>query len=348
MTAVKETAADPVSPLVTTLQLELIGGSSDVPAQLWDAALLGPLSDFLSRPGKEVRGRMVELGYALSGGDPERMPETLPLLIELLHAGSLIVDDIEDGSALRRGKPALHCTYGLPVALNAGNWLYFWPQVLLSRMALPSAARLEAHERIAECLLRCHEGQALDLTARVDTLCRADVPKVVRAITTLKTGQLIGLACALGAIAAGATTRRIEALAAFGRDIGIGLQMLDDLSGALNPNRRDKALEDLRGARSTWIWAWLADDLDATRYHEQIELLRGARAVPDSNTGDPSKLDALLANARFRLAMTGIRRVRRSLDETIATLAQAVGGGEWEHVVRAELGALERAFMEGA
>jgi len=340
MTAAKDAVPQALTPLTSLLHVELTRSSSEVPAQLWDAALLGPLSDFLSRPGKELRGRMVELGYALSGGDPERMPETLPMLIELIHAGSLIVDDIEDGSTLRRGKPALHCTYGLPVALNAGNWLYFWPQVLLSRMALPSSARLEAHERFAECLLRCHEGQALDLTARVDQLSRADVPKVVRAITTLKTGQLIGLACALGAIAAGATTRRIEALATFGRDIGIGLQMLDDLSGALNPNRRDKALEDLRGARATWIWAWLAEDLDATRYHELLELLRGART-------DEEGFDALLAHGRFRLSMTGIRRVRRSLEEAISELSHAVGEGEWQHVVRSELSALERAFMEG-
>lgn len=343
MTAAKDTAAHPQTPLVALLQHELIGASIEVPPALWERALLGPLSDFLNRPGKELRGRLVELGYALSGGDPERMPESLPFLIELLHAGSLIVDDIEDGSTQRRGKPALHCTYGLPVALNAGNWLYFWPQVLLSRMALSTGARLEAHERIAECLLRCHEGQALDLTARVDELSRADAPKVVRAITTLKTGQLIGLACALGAVAAGATTRRIEALAAFGRDIGIGLQMLDDLSGALNPSRRDKALEDLRGGRATWIWAWLAEDLDATRYHELIELLRAARA-----DNDAQRFDTLLGHARFRLAMTGIRRVRRSLDEAIATLARAVGEGEWQHVVRSELSALERAFMEGA
>jgi len=343
MTAAKETTELASTPIVAALQVELLGGTSEVPAGLWDSALLGPLTDFLSRPGKELRGRMVELGYALGGGDPERMPETLSFLIELLHAGSLIVDDIEDGSTQRRGKPALHCTYGVPVALNAGNWLYFWPQVLLSRMGLPSAARLEAHERIAECLLRCHEGQALDLTARVTDLPRADVPKVVRAITTLKTGQLIGLACAIGAIAAGATTRRIEALNAFGRDIGVGLQMLDDLSGALNPSRRDKALEDLRGARATWIWAWLAEDLDAARYHELLELLRGS----SEERGD-ERFDALLAHARFRLGMTGVRRVRRSLEEAIAALAFAVGEGEWQHVVRGELSALERAFMEGA
>ena len=333
-----------VQPLLALLERRFVhgedggAGAHGLPRALWERALLGPLREFLGRPGKELRARMVELGFELGGGAAAAMPAELPLLVEILHAGSLIIDDIEDESLERRGRPALHRLHGMPIALNAGNWLYFWPQVLLSRMGLPSTARLEAHERIAECLLRCHEGQALDLTARVGEIARADVPKVVRAITSLKTGQLIGLACALGAIAAGATTRRIEALNAFGRDIGIGLQMLDDLSGALNPNRRDKALEDLRGARATWIWAWLAEDLDATRYHELLELLRGA---------DEDRHDALLAQARFRLSMTGLRRVRRSLEEAMTALAFAVGSGEWEHVVRAELSALERAFMEG-
>jgi hypothetical protein len=62
------------------------------------------------------------------------------LVVESLHAGSLIVDDIEDDSDLRRDAATLHRIYGVPVALNAGNWLYFWPQVLLSRIPLTDEA----------------------------------------------------------------------------------------------------------------------------------------------------------------------------------------------------------------
>jgi geranylgeranyl pyrophosphate synthase len=322
-----------LSPLVALLNEEpLLAG---VPERLWEAALLGPLREFLSRPGKALRARLVQLGYTLGGGQPQKMPAQLPLLIEILHAGSLIVDDIEDGSALRRGAPALHRVHGVPVALNAGNWLYFWPQVLLGRMPLPRSARLEAHDRISACLLRCHEGQALDLTVRVDELARHEVAPVVRAITTLKTGELVGLACALGAIAAGAPEQRVAALARFGCDAGIALQMLDDLSGALNPARRDKALEDLRQHRATFVWAQLCEDLDSASYHEALALLRAGEH------------DELLAIARFRLAMTGLLRTRRAVDDAVSALAHAIGDGGWSHGVRAELSALERAFMEG-
>jgi hypothetical protein len=54
-------------------------------------------------------------------------------VVEFIHAGSLVVEDIEDGSRIRRGRVALHVRYGMPVALNAGNWLYFWPFELLKK-----------------------------------------------------------------------------------------------------------------------------------------------------------------------------------------------------------------------
>ncbi|HEX4353305.1 MAG TPA: polyprenyl synthetase family protein, partial [Polyangiales bacterium] len=184
-----------------------------VPRAIWDEALLDPLRDFLQRPSKRFRARLVELGYRLGGGRDGAHPIELPLIIECLHAGSLIVDDIEDESEERRDRPALHCAYGLPRALNAGNWLYFWPQVLLGRLSLNARARLSAHERMALCLMHCHEGQALDLSVRVDKIEQSDVPKVVRAITRLKTGGLLGFATALGAIAAGAPSDRVEAIA---------------------------------------------------------------------------------------------------------------------------------------
>jgi geranylgeranyl pyrophosphate synthase len=314
------------------------GGAHGLPAALWERALLGPLRDFLSRPGKELRARLCELGFTLGGGAAHALPVELPLLIEILHAGSLIVDDIEDGSEQRRGRPALHRLHGVPVALNAGNWLYFWPQALLASLPLSASARLQAHERIAECLLRCHEGQALDLTVRVFELAPADVPALARTLTALKTGQLVGLATALGAVAARAPRRRVEALARFGCEVGVGLQMLDDLSGVLNAARRDKAREDLQLGRVTWVWAWLAEQLDADGY------ARLQRAQQAGEQGCEQVLD----QARFQLGMTGVRRVRRHFDGALAALARALRDDGWVAGVRAELAWLERRFLEAA
>jgi len=109
-------------------------------------ALLNPVKDVTSNRGKRIRGKLVALSYRLltEGSTPSRVEtvqcRTCAEVVELIHAGSLVVDDIEDGSIIRRGKPALHIRYGLPTALNAGNWLYFWPAQLIKGLELPSRA----------------------------------------------------------------------------------------------------------------------------------------------------------------------------------------------------------------
>jgi geranylgeranyl pyrophosphate synthase len=311
-----------------------------VPRAIWDDALFEPVRDFLARPSKGFRAQLVELGYRLGGGTDDKPAVELPLIIECIHAGSLIIDDIEDESHERRDAPALHRTYGLPRALNAGNWLYFWPQVLLSRLPLSERARLRAHERLALCLMHCHEGQALDLRVRVDEVSQRDVPTVVSAITRLKTGGLLGMATALGAIAADAPSARIDAIAMLGRELGVGLQMLDDLSGVQHAVRRHKAVEDLGHGRATWVWALLAEELDR---HSYEALQREARAV--AVDGAPS--DALLERMRFRVGTLGTRRAHRHVRTAVDELSKLIGKDTWCDQVLEQFGWLERRYAQG-
>jgi geranylgeranyl pyrophosphate synthase len=310
---------------------------SGVPPQLWDDALLDPLREFVARPSKGFRGRLVELGYRLAGGT-KTVPRELPVIIESLHAGSLIVDDIEDDSEHRRNAPCLHRSIGVPLALNAGNFLYFWPQVLLAHAGLSAANRLRAHERLALCLMRCHQGQALDLAVRVDELDPKDVPNVVHAIATLKTGGLLGLAMGLGAVAAGADDRHANAIAAFGCAIGVGLQMLDDLSGIQNPRRREKAHEDLEHARATFVWALLAEELDAAPYDQLRRELAGLRE------GAPA--EALIERLRFRLGASGAKRVRAHFAQAVDGVRAAVGDSPLFDEFAEEFVRLERSYVE--
>jgi geranylgeranyl pyrophosphate synthase len=310
---------------------------SGVPRQLWDDALLDPLREFVARPNKGFRGRLVELGFRLAGGT-KSVPRELPVIIESLHAGSLIVDDIEDESEHRRNAPCLHRSIGVPLALNAGNFLYFWPQVLLSHAGLSATNRLRAHERLALCLMRCHQGQALDLAVRVDELEQTDVPSVVHAIATLKTGGLLGLAMGLGALAAGSDDTRTDAIAAFGTAIGVGLQMLDDLSGIQNPRRREKAHEDLEHARATFVWALLAEELETGPYDQLRRELAGLRedALPE----------ALVERLRFRLGASGVRRVRVHFAQALEGVRAAIGDSALFAEFAEELVRLERSYVE--
>src|SRR5688572_4499060 len=177
------------------------GSYSEVEQRLWQEALCAPLARFLSRPGKALRAGLVEKSYQIAGGRGQ-CPELLGLLVEVLHAGSLIVDDIEDASDERRGGPTLHREVGVPIALNAGNWLYFWAFALLDKVPLAPQVALAAHRWLSRTLLACHYGQALDLGACVGEVEQRRMLEVVASATRFKTGCLMELCAALGALAA--------------------------------------------------------------------------------------------------------------------------------------------------
>ena len=166
------------------------GELARVEAERVTASLLDPLNDLLSRPSKQFRSKLVGLGFRLAGGEAEtlvssgltagRVLEEFSTLVEALHAGSLIVDDIQDGSRMRRGAPALHVRYGLPVALNAGNWLYFWPLAMLRELGMPAPLELEATRLCLDVLLRAHFGQSIDVGTRIDEVPQDQVESVCR------------------------------------------------------------------------------------------------------------------------------------------------------------------------
>lgn len=304
--------------------------------QLWDEALYGPLRDFLSRPGKEFRGRLVEASYRLSGARGP-VPEELALIVEVLHAGSLIVDDIEDGSTYRRGSPALHCVYGTAKALNAGNWLYFLPSQLLRRLELGEHEKLALHHAIDDTLLRCHYGQALDLSTKVQSLKQTEVAGVARSVMWLKTGSLMQLATELGARGGAAPPHTREALVTFGKALGIGLQMLDDFGGLACEKRCHKGHEDLLLGRVTWAWALAAEHSDAKTYGE---LLRMAREVQAGELHPELLTQALLS----LIEGSARRAIHDHLAHAFARLEAVCPAGPTLTAIKREVERLEQSY----
>ncbi len=296
---------------------ETLGEMPPLPPRLWQAALSGPLQEMATRPGKELRSDLVEAAWRMSGGRGELRPE-IPAIVEALHLGSLIVDDIEDESPRRRGGPALHTMVGLPLALNAGNWLYFLPGLLIERLGLPRADELFLRQAAERAALRCHYGQALDLSTSVLDLRPDEVPDVVLATTRLKTGSLTELATRLGALAAGADAATVDSLGRFGGDFGVGLQMLDDLGGLISQKRCHKGHEDLLQARPTWAWAWLAARCDAVGY------LR-LRALGEWVAAGDLHPEILAEQLREYVAGPGLAAARAQLEAATVALRSALG-----------------------
>jgi geranylgeranyl pyrophosphate synthase len=321
----EEHALHPLSPRAARL----------VSPAVWNSAIRSALRDFLERPGKEFRGEITRVFYELVN-DRHPVPENLPLLVEALHAGSLIVDDIQDESAERRGRPALHNRFGVPLALNAGNWLYFWASDLLAGMGLPDRIRVQAHDLCTRSLLDCHYGQALDLSQRASALSQAELPGVVRATTELKTGSLIALSAGLGALVAGASNDTVLAAYRFGREMGTALQMLDDLSGVISPRKLSKGEEDLKNDRPTWPWAWLAT-METPDQFERLRLM--ARSVSEG-------ADSALLIAELRRLLHDQRRViHEHLELAFDRLRNELPHAGGLQVLRREIERLEQSYV---
>jgi geranylgeranyl pyrophosphate synthase len=231
--------------------------------RLLDQSLFAPVNNFTGCQGKRIRGSLLQLSYELSGGLGSLSP-AIGEAIESLHAGSLVIDDIQDDSRSRRGQQTMHHRIGVPLAINAGNWMYFHALECLSDAPLP----MEQRDRLLASMIRaarqCHEGQAIDLHSRVDRVPAIHWYEATLAISTLKTGELVALAVDMGCIAANPNSPLSGALRKFGRQIGIALQMrndLDELANIAQVATTSQAIrsirdDDLRNARLTWPWVW--------------------------------------------------------------------------------------------
>jgi geranylgeranyl pyrophosphate synthase len=251
------------------------------PVDYWlKETLLTPVSDIMGRPSKRFRARLVHLGCLLTSqySDLTDAEHELCLrfgdLIELLHAGTLVVDDIEDQSRVRRGQPALHLKYGLPVALNAGNWLYFWPLMLVDTMRLSPEKELRVQHLCHRMMVRLHCGQALDSGVTVDALPQEKAPGVCLASMELKTGAMIALALSLGSAAAESPFEPPPDFDEFGHGLGIALQMFDDIGNLQGRKEPEKRYEDLIERRPCWVLAFAAQNFPRKIYRSFIEAVR--------------------------------------------------------------------------
>lgn len=273
-------AAVEPAPLANGRLAALLG--IDCSAAVVDAlrgALLDPVASLTANPGKRIRGQLLAMTYRLFHDDREvaltsaKQCRDCAEVVELIHAGSLVIDDIEDGSAMRRGRPAMHLQIGLPLALNAGNWLYFWPFELLKDSGLSAEQLLLAYERYNRTLLRAHFGQALDLGAKMAQLPRQSVAEICLANMTLKSGALMGFAALLGGMVARQSAAVVEVLDNFGVDLGVALQMYDDLGNVIGKCDPEKRYEDLILSRPSWVWACAANSVEGYEYEGFLKAL---------------------------------------------------------------------------
>lgn len=247
--------------------------------ELLEQSLLEPLENFLSRPSKHFRGQLVELGFEIvnrSTGENSGFQELIPQavgVLESIHAASLVVDDIQDNSQERRGKPTLHREYGIAVALNSANWLYFWPLEIIQNWSVPAEVRMKCVGACHRALIKAHSGQALDVGTPISSIDQRRVKPTCLASLELKTGALTALALELGSVLAGGSELQVKRLYQIGLQFGVALQMFDDL-GNIRLKNDPKRFEDLKGGRPSWVWAAASEFLPPDEYQGFIDVVK--------------------------------------------------------------------------
>ena len=198
-------------------------------------SLIAPLRRITDRGGKAWRSYAVLACCDAVGGDSRKFVKWLAFP-ELVHSGSLIVDDVQDKSTVRRGGPAAHLEFGEAIALNSGTAAYFLGEQLLTRALVSDSAKLKIYDYYFEALRAGHAGQAIDLDglgkhvqAALEGGRLEELEQRVLAIHRLKTAVPVGSLARMGAVAGGGTPAQVDALGSYFDSIGLAFQIIDDV-----------------------------------------------------------------------------------------------------------------------
>ena len=192
-------------------------------------ALSDPVWNLLDRGGKRWRAVLFLVFVEAFGEDPTQY---LPYacIPEILHNGTIIVDDVEDEATMRRGDPALHRRFGQDIALNAGNALYFLPLKVISQNPanLSAETRLAIYDMLTYELNRTHLGQGMDICWHNQAAVDID-PAEYLEMCACKTGCLGRIVARLAAIVTGQSPEVEEAVATYAELTSVAFQIGDDI-----------------------------------------------------------------------------------------------------------------------
>ncbi len=179
--------------------------------------------------GKRIRPLLVLLVTAAAGGDWQA---ALPAAsaVELIHNFSLIHDDIEDNSPIRRGRLTVWKIWGLPQAINAGDAMFTTAHLALLELEKTCSPEivLGAARIVQEACLQLTQGQYLDIA--YENRKDLSLESYWRMVGG-KTASLLSACTQLGALIAGADDAVLRAYRKFGRNLGLAFQAQDDLLG---------------------------------------------------------------------------------------------------------------------
>ncbi len=194
-------------------------------------AIAQPIWNFLERGGKRWRPTLFLLVIDALGEDSKKFLD-FAVIPEVIHNGTIMVDDVEDDSTFRRGKPCTHRIFGIDIAVNTGNAMYFLPLLSLikNKDKLPTKIFNKIYEIYTKEMISISLGQAMDIAwhrglANVDLITEAQYLQMC----AYKTGTLARMAAKIAAVLANADENVVEKIGRFAEAVGVAFQIQDDI-----------------------------------------------------------------------------------------------------------------------
>jgi geranylgeranyl pyrophosphate synthase len=256
-------------------------------------ALAEPVWDFLDRGGKRWRPALFLLICEALGKNPENFVD-FAIIPEVIHNGTLMVDDIEDSSEFRRGKPCTYKIYGLDIAINAGNAMYYLPLLSLiekgNKIAPEKLAKV--YEIYVQEMVNLSLGQATDIAWHRGL---ADADKLDEnsylQMCAYKTGTLARMSAKIAAVLADADEKLVEKLGHFAESIGVAFQMQDDILDLTSDEfakRKGGYGKDITEGKRSLI---VIHTLKAAKAKDKKRLIE----ILDMHTSNPKLIDEAIA-----------------------------------------------------
>jgi geranylgeranyl diphosphate synthase, type II len=296
--------------------------------------------DFLSRGGKHSRPFITLAVYdALTGAQATSSQgaqhiaaysdsiRRAAMSIEAFHKASLVHDDIEDDDLYRYGEETLHKRFGIPTAINVGDYLIGLGYKLVSRESknLGADVCVDILDSLADCHLKLSEGQGAELLWR-DSRNKRLTPLDALKIYALKTSPAFEAAFFTGARLAGSVAPYAESIKLFARNLGIAFQILNDL-GDWNGDDHNKMAAglDTLGGRPTVLWALALESLSPAKQEELLSLV----------TSDTRPASARVARVKQLYNEAGVfEKAHRLIDKHQQRAEQVADGLEPEALRR--------------
>jgi octaprenyl-diphosphate synthase len=219
--------------------------------------------------GKRLRPALLLLCARFSGGDGKSAVQ-LGAVVEMIHAATLVHDDVIDVAQTRRGRPSANVQWGNHTCVLAGDWLY---------MQAFQVALRERNFHVLDLLISLTQMMVEGELIQLDRIGRIDITEAdCMEVADRKTACLFSACAKLGSVSAGADTAAEEKLGEFAWNLGMAFQLIDDM---LDFTSREQTLGkpvggDLKEGKVTLPLVYALENATAAE-RRQVEIVLGER-----------------------------------------------------------------------